>query len=199
MSSSERLRRDLARSKDFRAAFVKSHTKRLLPMQIRELMEQRGYTQTQVADLSSVSQGTISRAIDPEYGNLTVNTCVSIAEGFDVAFIGAFIPYSRFLEWLDEEGEFVDIPAFTEEFDEHGEPQKAAAAARADLGEKLLHFIQKVNDAPPVVPRKDGQLAFVFPNPQAKVIEMFQPPQPRKDVSSPWQDAAREVGETVNG
>src|SRR5256885_1725680 len=113
MTSHERLLRELASDKQFRAEFVKSHTKRLLPLQIQELMEQRGYAQTTLAKQAGLSQGTISRAADPEYGNLTVNTCVSIAEGFDVAFIGAFIPYSRFLKWLDEEGDLIDLPAFT--------------------------------------------------------------------------------------
>ena len=110
----------LARSKRFRAEFVKSHTKQLLPLQIRDLMEQHELNQTDLAEASKLSQGTISRAIDPEYGNLTINTCVSIAAGCDVAFIGHFVPYSELFRWLNKHGSDARIYAFDEEFDEAG-------------------------------------------------------------------------------
>ena len=46
-----------------------------------------------------MTQGVISRAEDPDYGNLTVNTLVRIAGGFDCAFVGRFVPFSELGRW----------------------------------------------------------------------------------------------------
>jgi len=48
----------------------------------------------------------ISRAEDPDYGNLSINTLIRIASGFDCAFIGRFVPFSEIGKWyakLDDE------------------------------------------------------------------------------------------------
>jgi hypothetical protein len=87
-------------------------------------MEQQGLNQTKLAELSGLSQATISRATDPEYGNMNVNTCVDIADGCDVAFIGLFLSFSRFVELLHQEGDHLEIPKFTEEFSDDGTPLK---------------------------------------------------------------------------
>lgn len=128
MSTTKDLLRDLAKSKLFRAEFVKSHTKRLLPLQIRDLMVQHEVNQSELATESGLSQGTISRAIDPEYGNLTINTCVNIAAGFDIAFIGHFVPYSELIRWLDKHGSDAKIPSFNDEYDDAGDAQPVVKA-----------------------------------------------------------------------
>lgn len=85
--------------KQYREAFPASVVKRMLPLQIRVLRKQRGWSQAQLAQASKVTQGVISRAEDPDYGNLTINTLVRIAAGFDCAFVGRFVPFSDLAKW----------------------------------------------------------------------------------------------------
>lgn len=92
----------LVASSEFRAGFVAAHAKQIVPLQLHELMKAQHLTQDELAERSGLSQGTISRALDLEYGSLTINTCVSLAVGLDVAFVPHFIPFSELLEWLDD-------------------------------------------------------------------------------------------------
>ena len=93
---------------------------------------------------------------------------------------------------------------FDKEFNDQGEPQKPAEAARADLDEKLLQFIRKVNETPPQAQSKTSQqLAFAFPNPPAKVYEMpyrIELPQPSTArVDTRWRGIAQDEPEAANG
>lgn len=106
----------LASSKDYRAEFVSAQVKRAIPFQIRALLKKENLTQERLAELSGLSQGVVSRAADPDYGNLTLNTIIRVASGFDVAFIGQFVPFSELDRWfaeLDEES--LKIKTFSEE------------------------------------------------------------------------------------
>jgi transcriptional regulator with XRE-family HTH domain len=103
------LRSKLSRSKRYRDAFAASVAKRMIPLQIRVLRNQRGWSQARLAEESRLTQGVISRAQDPEYGNLTINTLVRIAAGFDCAYIGRFVPFSELGKWyiaLEDENSF---------------------------------------------------------------------------------------------
>ncbi len=103
-------------SKEYRSAFVKAQFKRLVPFQIRALRKQRGWSQEELAECSRLTQGVISRAEDSDYGNLTVNTILKIADGFDVAFVGRFAAFSELDEWfIDLSERTVQIPNFEEE------------------------------------------------------------------------------------
>ena len=106
-----------SRSKNYRQSFSASVVKRMIPIQIRVLRRKFGYSQAQLAVESGLTQGVISRAEDPEYGNLTINTLVRVAGGFDCAFIGRFVPFSEFAGWyvkLDDEKQF-EVPCFSED------------------------------------------------------------------------------------
>ena len=108
----------LARSKRYREEFVSSHAKQAIPYQIRALIQQFGLSQKELAKRSGLTQGAISRAADPSYGNLTINTLVRIAAGFDVAFVGRFVPFSDLPPWFDrlyEQGGFYVAPFAEEE------------------------------------------------------------------------------------
>jgi transcriptional regulator with XRE-family HTH domain len=87
------------RDKEYRQAFAVAQFKRLVPFQIRSLRKNRELSQEKLADLSALTQGVISRAEDSDYGNLTVNTILKIANGFDVAFVGRFVPFTEFDDW----------------------------------------------------------------------------------------------------
>ena len=95
MSALSNLWAKLRRSKKYREAFVAAQLKRGIPTQIRVLRKQHGWTQAELAEHSGLTQGAISRAEDPDYGNLTFNNVLKIAAGFDVAFVGKFVPFSE--------------------------------------------------------------------------------------------------------
>lgn len=97
-------------------AFARTQFKRLVPLQIQALRRQRGWSQAVLAEKSRLTQGVISRAEDQSYGNLTVNTILTIAEGFDVAFVGRFVPFSELDKWyLNLSPETMDAPSFDAE------------------------------------------------------------------------------------
>src|SRR5258708_4123524 len=89
----------------YRKAFVGAEIKRLIPSQISAIRKARGWSQGDLARRSGLTQGVISRAEDPDYGNLTFNTVIRIANGFDVAFVGKFIPYSALAHWYSSMSE----------------------------------------------------------------------------------------------
>lgn len=129
MSGLSNLWSKLARSKKYREAFVAAQLKRGIPTQMRVLLKQREWSQAELADHSGLTQGAISRAADPDYGNLTFNNVLKIAAGFDIAFIGKFVPFSELASWYDsitdEEKLMVDS------FDKDAAPQSREPSVEA--------------------------------------------------------------------
>ena len=107
----------LEKGSAYRKAFVGSQIKRFIPFQIHALRKNRGWSQDELAKRCGLTQGVISRAEDPDYGNLTLNTAIAIAGGFDVAFIGKFVPFSEIDDYVVGLSEISagSIPSFTEE------------------------------------------------------------------------------------
>jgi transcriptional regulator with XRE-family HTH domain len=105
------------REKKYREEFVASQARRAIPFQIRALMHRKKISQQELADRSGLTQGVISRAANPAYGNLTLNTIIRVAAGFDVAFIGLFVPFSKLVDFFDRVSErgLADVATFTEE------------------------------------------------------------------------------------
>ncbi len=105
--------RKLAASKKYRESFVAAQAKQVIPFQIRALMKAQGLSQQRLAEQAGLTQGAVSRAASPSYGNLSLNTLFRIAAGFDVAFVGRFVPFSELDRWLDHlNEESADIPDF---------------------------------------------------------------------------------------
>jgi len=103
-------------SKEYRSAFATAQFKRLVPFQIRALRKNRRMSQEELAEKANLTQGVISRAEDSDYGNLTSNTILKIAEGFDCAFVGRFVPFSELDDWfLNLSEDAVQVPSFDEE------------------------------------------------------------------------------------
>jgi len=117
----------LSHSKKYRESFAASVVKRMIPLQIRALRKQRDWSQARLAAESKLTQGVISRAEDPEYGNLTVNTLVRIGAGFDCAFVGRFVPFSELARWYADlsDEKALEVPGF----DKEKKPRHRRAAA----------------------------------------------------------------------
>ena len=92
----------LARSKKYREEFVAAQVKRGIPFQVRKLMKQFDLSQQELAERAGLTQGVVSRAADPDYGNLTLNTIIRIAAGFDIAFVGKFVPFTELTKWYSD-------------------------------------------------------------------------------------------------
>ena len=117
MNTFKQLWRKLANRKKYRKEFVGSLLKQGTALQIQNLLKQRGWSQAQLAEAAGLTQGVISRAQNPAYGNLTFNTVIDIAAGFDVAFIGRFVPFSEFAKWVENmpQGMAFEMPEFEKE------------------------------------------------------------------------------------
>src|ERR1022692_931427 len=118
-----------AKSKKYREQFVSAQVKRGIPFQIRALMKKQKLSQEKLALQSGLTQGVISRAADPNNGNLTINTIIRIAAGFDVAFVGMFVPFSELVKWYSNmsEQDLGEILTFTEEDERFNNSAIAAA------------------------------------------------------------------------
>lgn len=116
------------KEKVYRHRLVESDAKRSIPLQMRVLLKSQGITQEGLAARAGLTQGAISRALNPNYGNLSINTIVRIAAGLDVAFIGRFVPFSELVRNHEELSEEVlaDVPTFEEEDAVFEKPQEAA-------------------------------------------------------------------------
>lgn len=116
MSTQSILWGKLAASKQYREEFVASQVKQGIPFQIHAMRKAVPMSQEELAERSQLTQGVVSRAEDPDYGNLTLNTIIRIAAGFDVAFIGNFVPFSDLVDWFENLSEdSVRVETFEEE------------------------------------------------------------------------------------
>jgi transcriptional regulator with XRE-family HTH domain len=119
----------LASSKEYREAFVAAFLKRYIPFQIRTIRKHREMSQQQLADASKLTQGVISRAEDSDYGNLTFNTVLRIAAGFDLVFVGKFVRFSELVGIVGEMSEeSLALPSFSEECEREAADQKVPSA-----------------------------------------------------------------------
>ncbi|HEY0704253.1 MAG TPA: helix-turn-helix domain-containing protein [Candidatus Acidoferrales bacterium] len=128
-----------AQNKAYRSAFARAQFKRLVPLQIQTLRKKRGWSQHELAEQAAVTQGVVSRAEDQDYGNLTVNTILKIAEGFDVAFVGRFVPFSELDRWyVNLSSRTMNVPSFDEENDALYEFENTARSTAKGRDESLI-------------------------------------------------------------
>jgi transcriptional regulator with XRE-family HTH domain len=105
------------RSRKYRHAFVEAQLKRGVPTQMRAMRLKRGWTQKELAQRCGLEQGTISRIENPDYGQLTFDTVLAVARGFDCAFIGRYVPFSQLRALVENSSEEEDdlAPSFEQE------------------------------------------------------------------------------------
>jgi transcriptional regulator with XRE-family HTH domain len=165
------LREKLERSKGYRESFAASVVKRMIPLQIRILRKQREWSQAQLAKESKLTQGVISRAEDPDYGNLTVNTLMRIAGGFDCAYVGRFVPFSDLGKWYNAltDEKSLEVQSFKEDlgFVERKGPCSTMTweSVEADVGVGEMQFVSDIKldpgnviaMPPPTIPVQLGE------------------------------------------
>jgi transcriptional regulator with XRE-family HTH domain len=154
-------------NKEYRASFAALQLKRGVPFQIQALLKNRGWTQEQLAQYANLTQGVVSRAQNRDYGNLTINTISRIASGFDVAFVGRFVPFSALVDWFENlsEEDAGNVEPFEKEYKQivQGIPR----SVRRPKARRRSAVPYKAGTLPSIRPNAGAdQFSFVWPEPQ---------------------------------
>jgi transcriptional regulator with XRE-family HTH domain len=96
-SSKEKIARDIA-DPEQRHLIVEAQIRNGIPLQIRAMREDRGWTQAKLAEKLGTTQNTVSRIENPKTSKPSITTLQRIAEAFDVALIVKFAPFSEFID-----------------------------------------------------------------------------------------------------
>jgi len=130
----------------YRHAMATAQFKRLVPFQISALRKERDWSQEILAEKSGLTQGVISRAEDPDYGNLAVNTLLKIANGLDVVFVGMFMSYSEYDRWRAELSENMAVPDYETENERFASREIIAGLFGSHEGENKSSLALPDND-----------------------------------------------------
>ena len=87
---------------EYRRIFVDEHVSTGLAFQIRQLREDREWTQEQLAQRTGKAQETISLWENPDYGRYSLRTLKDLAAAFDVALLVRFAPFTDLASWVTE-------------------------------------------------------------------------------------------------
>jgi transcriptional regulator with XRE-family HTH domain len=93
---SKELVRELS-DKEFRNEYMMDQVRSYIAFQIRALREQRRWLQGDLAKAADKTQSVISRLEDPDYGKLSLQTCLEIASAFDLPLLVQFVEWD---DWL---------------------------------------------------------------------------------------------------
>jgi transcriptional regulator with XRE-family HTH domain len=82
---------------DFRHEYMMDRVRSYVAFQIRALREQRRWNQADLADAAGKTQSVISRWEDPDYGKLSLQSCLEIAVAYDLPLLVQFVEWD---DWL---------------------------------------------------------------------------------------------------
>jgi transcriptional regulator with XRE-family HTH domain len=107
---------DELEEKEYREAFVEEFISVNLPFQIRELREQRGWTQAELAKRAKMKQSAVSRMENPDSGKPNLQTLLRLAAAFDVALSIRFDSYTNLLTRMEDlSPNALRVPSFDED------------------------------------------------------------------------------------
>jgi transcriptional regulator with XRE-family HTH domain len=200
------------RNKEYRSNFVALQLKRGVPFQIRALLKKREWTQEQLAESANLTQGVVSRAQNPDYGNLTINTISRIASGFDVAFVGQFVSFGRLVEWFENlSEESGNIETFEREYSRIVPSNVRSMPRRRGPQRHLMVVVPRKRDGIPIAVASAGAVQLRLPLPEAKperleIVRKVLNVPPRGDIGisnkfqgAPAQEAGRRLAGGLNG
>jgi transcriptional regulator with XRE-family HTH domain len=81
--------------KEYAHGYMEEHGNAIIAAQIKALREQRGLTQTQLAELAGMKQERICALESVDYGAWTVKTLRKLAKAFDTDLRVSFAPFSE--------------------------------------------------------------------------------------------------------
>jgi transcriptional regulator with XRE-family HTH domain len=82
---------------NFRHEYMMDHVRSYVAFQIRALREQRRWNQGDLANAAGKTQSVISRLEDPDYGKLSLQSCLDIAVAYDLPLLVQFVEWD---DWL---------------------------------------------------------------------------------------------------
>ena len=135
---------NLLKSKEFRAQFVSDQPNEFLPLQIRRLREQHGWTQAELGRQAGMQQERISTLENPDNPGIALSTLKRLAQAFDVGLVVRFVPFSEFVDWVSNLSPGSFAPAsFEEELPRwgcRGEQGQLLEVADADTFAKIINI-----------------------------------------------------------
>ena len=106
-------------NKDFRDEYVRGHVEQGLAFQIAALRKERKWTQKDLADRLGTKQAFVSRLEDPSHCKHSTATLMQLQKVFDVALMVCFVPYSQFIQAMDDVSEQgISVRSFDEDLRE---------------------------------------------------------------------------------
>ena len=84
---------------EYAHVYIQSHVLDRLAMQVHALRNQRGLSQTELAALSGIGQGKISKIETGDFESLNLKTLFKLAEALDVA---PTVKFERFTDAIDD-------------------------------------------------------------------------------------------------
>jgi len=102
--------------REYRHAYLAEHVRGGIAYQIRALRDQRKWNQGELSKRLNKPQSVVCRLEDPNYGKVTVQTLLEVANVFDVALEVRFVPYSSFvLNTRDVSSSAMHVASFDDE------------------------------------------------------------------------------------
>lgn len=116
-----------------------------LALQIKTLREQRGLTQTELAERASMGQSQISEMEQIDHSPGTVNTLRKIAAALDLALVIRFESFGQFLEEVSQlDRESLERESYADDSLLHGSPVSSAAPDNTQYAERPYSELDNV-------------------------------------------------------
>lgn len=104
-------------NKEYRDTWVDESVKMIVPYQIQAIRKQKGWSQALLGEKAGMRPNAITRLEDTDYGNLSVNTLLRVAHGFDCGLLVKFVPFSRMVsEFEDVSPKGLEVESFESDF-----------------------------------------------------------------------------------
>jgi transcriptional regulator with XRE-family HTH domain len=133
--------------RDFRNEYMMDQVRTYIAFQIRALREQRRWNQGDLARESGKTQSVISRLEDPDYGKLSLQTCLEIAVAYDLPLL---VQITEWDDWLSRMSNVSPSAMRKRSFDANRlleihrkQNQSAAAAANNPWADTANNLIQR--------------------------------------------------------
>lgn len=97
----DRLNR-IAKSKSYRDSYLSAHVRAGVAYQIQALREHLSLSQEAFAKRIGKPQSVVSRLENPDYGRVTIQTLIEVAQSLDVALTVRFCNYYDFLKSIED-------------------------------------------------------------------------------------------------
>lgn len=100
--------------REFRHLYVSDSIREMLAAQIRDMREERGWSQAELGEKVGMAQPRVSLLEDPDYSGLNLKTLKRLGKAFDVALLVEWVSFRERLERIQERVE-THIPSYAED------------------------------------------------------------------------------------